>query len=459
MPDAIMILSFSIFALVTLFIIWRPFGIQEFLPATIGAVAFVALGIVSIPDLYSVLGIVSGASLTILSTIIMSIVLESVGFFRWAAFNIALKARGSGFVLFWYINLLCFLMTLFFNNDGSILITTPIILKTLSILNLRPHQKLPYLISGALIATGASAPIGVSNLANLIALKIVGLDLNSYAIMMFIPAMAGIAIIAFLLFLSFKNVIPRKIPLMPASSIQNLTEMYNGPESKKKYHPLQYNPDNNPLMNVKMFRICLSIVILVRISFFVLAPLNISTEWPAVIGAILLILISRRQQGVRIVHILKKTPWQILLFAFSVYVVIYGLHNSGLTTILVHHLENIVSENHFNAIFSMGFLLTIMSNICNNLPSVMIGTLALTEMNLDPSTLQISYLANIIGADIGSLILPMGTLASLIWMHILKEHGVPISWRKYIQTSIWIVPLGLIGSLICLYLWNYYVIF
>ncbi|PJI52140.1 hypothetical protein CTI14_47435, partial [Methylobacterium radiotolerans] len=97
-------------------------------------------------------------AVTILSTIVMSIILESIGFFRWAAVNLACKARGSGILLFWYINLLCFLMTLFFNNDGSILITTPIIIQTLTLLNLKNRQKIPYLLSGALIATGSSAP-------------------------------------------------------------------------------------------------------------------------------------------------------------------------------------------------------------------------------------------------------------------------------------------------------------
>lgn len=77
-------------------------------------------------------------------------------------------------------------MTMVFNNDGSILITTPIIIHIVTLLKIKPHQKIPFLISGALIATAASAPIAVSNISNLIALKIVGLSLNSYINMMFV---------------------------------------------------------------------------------------------------------------------------------------------------------------------------------------------------------------------------------------------------------------------------------
>lgn len=94
-----------------------------------------------------------------------------------------------------------------------------------------------------------------------------------------------------------------------------------------------------------------------------------------------------------------------------------------------------------------------MSNLFNNLPSVMIGTLTLTEMNLDPSILHAGYFASIIGADIGALILPMGTLASLIWMHILKEHKIHFTWRKYIKTTLVVIPISLLVSLISLYVW------
>src|SRR5690606_29135603 len=143
-------------------------------------------------DVFEIFNIIKGASLTILSTIMMSLVLESIGFFRWVALNIVARAKGSGIQLFIYTNLLCFFMTMFFNNDGSILITTPIIIHIITLLKLKPHQMFPYLISGALIATAASAPIAVSNISNLIALKIVGLTLNDYIEMMFIPSMIGI---------------------------------------------------------------------------------------------------------------------------------------------------------------------------------------------------------------------------------------------------------------------------
>jgi len=180
MWDSSITIMLVVFIFTIIFMLWRPFGINETIPTTIGAVIVLITGIVSWNDVLGILGIVSGPSLTILSTIMMSIVLESIGFFRWIAYNIVIKSKESGVRLYIYIILLCFSMTMLFNNDRSILITTPIIIHIVKLLRFKPHQALAYLISGALIATAASAPIAVSNNSNLIALEIEGLSLNSY---------------------------------------------------------------------------------------------------------------------------------------------------------------------------------------------------------------------------------------------------------------------------------------
>jgi len=456
MTDSLLI-SASIFVVTVALLIIRPYKMNEAVFVTIGAVAICLFGIVSFTDIISIIDIVNGAAITILSTIVMSIVLESIGFFRWAAFNLAIRSQGSGRALFWYINALCFLMTMFFNNDGSILITTPIIIQTLNVLNLKTHQKIPYLLSGALIATGASAPIGVSNLANLISLKIVGLDLNAYATMMLLPSMLGLLSISLLLFYYFRKNIPVHIPIIYRESEEWFHQSAHSPSSIKRLHPLIAPPNttqpSNNRIDWRMFVMCIIIVILTRVSFFILQPLGISTEWPAIVGSLCLIALRWFKKGIAPTDIVRKTPWHILLFALCMYIIVYGLYNAGLIDIIINQLGGLVAENRFNAIFIIGPLLTVMSNLFNNLPSVMIGTLSLTEMDLEPYILHAGYFASIIGADIGALILPMGTLASLIWMHILKENHIHFTWRKYIKTTLFVIPISLLISLVSLYAW------
>lgn len=424
-------------------ILWRPRGINEAIPASIGAIVVLLSGSVSLSDLEVITETISGAAITIIATIVMAMVLESFGFFHWAAEKLAERAKGSGIRLFWYVNLLCFLMTLFFNNDGSILITTPILVMLLNNMGLKNHQKIPYLLSGALIATASSAPIGVSNIVNLIALKIVHMSLYMQAAMMFVPATIGLLLLSWLLFLRFKKILPNTIP----SQVSGL--------SLPGYHPLKPNPvqytseENRSrfMVNILLF------VLAVRISLFVASFLSIPVPLMAVIGS--LVLLGWRWVYLKIPpsDMLKKTPWYIIVFAFSMYVIIYGLNNIGLSDWLTQFVHPMVSGSLLNTSLLMGTLLSVMSNIFNNHPALMIGTLTLTHMNLDLLSLKVAYLATVIGSDMGSLLLPMGTLATLMWMHMIRKGKVNISWWQYIRITIVVIPPVVLFTLVVLYFW------
>ncbi|EKN66718.1 Arsenical pump membrane protein [Neobacillus bataviensis LMG 21833] len=430
------------FVATLIFILWRPRGINEAIPATIGAILVFISGSVTLTDLGIITETISGAAITIIATIVMAIVLESFGFFNWVAEKLAAKAKGSGIRLFWYVNLLCFLMTLFFNNDGSILITTPILVMLLNNMGLKNHQKIPYLLSGGLIATASSAPIGVSNIVNLIALKIVDMSLYMHTAMMFVPATLGLLLLVLLLFLRFKKVLPKTVP----TNVRGLT--------KSSYHPLKPGIQHSSEKDrSKFMRNVLLFVFAVRVSLFVASYFAIPVSVMAVIGS--LILLGWRWVYLKIppTDMLKKTPWYILVFAFSMYVIIYGLNNIGLTDWLIAFMEPMVSGSLLHASVMMGGLLSILSNIFNNHPALMVGTLTLTHMGLDTLTLKVSYLANVIGSDMGSLLLPMGTLATLMWMHIVRKGKIMITWWEYVKITFVVIPPATLFTLVVLYYW------
>jgi arsenical pump membrane protein len=429
--------------LVTLgFILWRPRDINEAIPAAIGAIIVVLSGSVSLSDLGIIAETISGAAITIMATIVMAIVLESFGFFNWVAEKLAEKAKGSGIRLFWYVNLLCFLMTLFFNNDGSILITTPILVMLLNNMGLKNHQKIPYLLSGALIATASSAPIGVSNIVNLIALKIVHMDLWLHTAMMFVPATLGLLLLTWFLFLRFKKVLPKTVP----TTVTGL--------SLKSYHPLKTGMHHTSEKDrSKFMQNVLLFVFAVRCSLFIASFLNIPVSLMAVIGSLVLLVWRWAYLKISPADMLKKTPWYIIIFAFCMYTIIYGLNNIGLTDWLITFMKPMVSGSLLHASVMMGTLLTVLSNIFNNHPALMVGTLTLMNMDLSLLELKIAYLANVIGSDMGSLLLPMGTLATLMWMHIVRKGKVRISWMQYIKITIVVIPPATLFTLVVLYYW------
>ena len=439
-------LTILVFAMTMVIILWRPKGINEAIPATIGAILIILFGYVSFDDILDILQKISGASITIISTLVMAIILESFGFFHWAAARLGKIAKGSGYRLYWFIQLLCFFMTLLFNNDGSILITTPILILLLKNLRLKPHQSIPYLISGAFIATAASTPIGVSNIVNLISLEIVDMSLYTQTTMMFIPATLGLAFMSTLMFYCIRKTLPVKLPPMRYDiEIVFFT---------KNFHPFKtgISVETKKQRTQFMMKI-LGFVLIIRCLLFVASYLSFPIELIAVSGSLILLLWRWYYLGKTPGDILKKTPWHIFIFAFSMYIMIYGLHNVGLTELLVQLCEPLVNQSLLNATFIMGGLVTIMSNFFNNHPALMIGTITLTEMQLNPITLKTIYLANIIGSDIGSLLLPIGTLASLIWLHILRQNKIVISWKKYLSYSVLVIPLTTFVTLLLLYYW------
>lgn len=427
--------TFAVFALTTIFVMWRPFGMNEAIPAMIGAILLIAAKIVSFHDMFDIFQIVSGPSTTIIATIMMCMILEKIGVFRWAALNIVNKANGSGVRLFFYTLFLCFLMTVFFNNDGSILITTPIILHMIAMLKLKMKHKLPYLFGGVFIATASSLPIGVSNIANLIGLKMVGLNLISYTNMVLVPSLIGILTLACLLYVYFRKDIPKQVPTLAYDHTQKWLE------------------PRGTSLDWTLFRLCIAIVIIVRGSYFLLSPMGVHIEWIAIAGVIVLLFVYWWKTKEVVSDIFKYAPWHIIFFAFGMYVTVYALNNSGLTSFLIPFLQENITNDDSSAIFTFGILTTMLSNVMNNLPSVMLGTIMLTSVGLETFALQVSYLAIIIASDIGALLTPMGTLATLLWMFVLRKEKVHITWRSYIKVALTVVPVTLLVTLIVFNLW------
>ena len=348
---------------------------NEAWPAAVGAGIILVTGIVSQEDILDIISKIGGASVTIMATIVMAVILESFGFFHWAAAKLARLSKGSGYRLYWNIQLLCFLMTLLFNNDGSILITTPILILLLKNIQLKPRQQIPYLLSGALIATASSAPIGVSNIVNLIALNIIDMSLWMHTAMMFVPATIGLLFMSYLMYRVVRNKLPKTLP----DSIMDIEETF----FIKNFHPLKtkITVETKRKRTQFMMKILLFVFVM-RCLLFVASYVNVPIEIVAVLGSVVLLLWRWYHLRTNPVDILKKTPWHILIFAFSMYVIIYGLHNVGLTALLVQWCEPIVNQGLFQASFIMGGLVSLLSNLFNNHPALMIGTITLTEMGL-----------------------------------------------------------------------------
>ena len=404
-------LALTIFVVTITLVIWQPRGLGIGWSALGGAAVALLLGVVSPADVPVVWNIVWNATATFVAIIIVSLLLDEAGVFEWAALHVARWGRGQGRRLFVLIVLLGAAVSALFANDGAALILTPIVIAMLRALGYKDKATLAFVMAAGFVADTASLPLIVSNLVNIVSADFFRIGFATYASVMLPVDLASIVATLVVLLLFFRRDIPAS------------------------YDLAQLRAPADAIRDPAVFKAGWVVLALLLAGFFLLEPVGVPISAVAAVGAVILLVIAARGTVIRTPKLLANAPWQVVIFSLGMYLVVYGLRNAGLTDHLAGLLDRTAQGGLWGAAFGTGLIAALLSSVMNNMPTVLVGALSIDATHATGAIKDAMIYANVIGCDLGPKITPIGSLATLLWLHVLGQKGIRIGWGYYFKVG------------------------
>ncbi|GHH16025.1 hypothetical protein GCM10008023_19570 [Sphingomonas glacialis] len=264
-------------------------------------------------------------------------------------------------------------------------------------------------------------PLVVSNLVNIVSADFFKLGFAHYALVMVPVDLAAIAATLAALLLFFGRDIP------------------------SDYDVTQLRLPIEAIRDRATFRAGWVVLALLLAGFFLLEPLGVPVSATAAVGALVLIVIAARGSVIETRKVVRGAPWQVVIFSLGMYLVVYGLKNAGLTDHLAVALDYAAHGGVWGAAFGTGMIAALLSSIMNNMPTVLVGSLSIDATHATGAIKDAMIYANVIGCDLGPKITPIGSLATLLWLHVLAQKDVKIGWGYYFRVGVTLtIPILLV---------------
>lgn len=271
---------------------------------------------------------------------------------------------------------------------------------------------LAFVMAAGFIADTASLPLVVSNLVNIVSADFFKISFARYAsVMAPVNVVAVLATLGVLMWF-FRKDIPRDYDL-----------------SQLK-HP------GAAIRDLATFRAGWLVLALLLVGFFWLEDRGVPVSAVAAVGAFVLLVVAAKGHVISTRAVILDAPWQIVVFSLGMYLVVYGLRNAGLTSYLTGLLNQFAHHGVWGAAMGTGVLTALLSSIMNNLPTVLVGALSIEPATAHGAVREAMIYANVIGSDLGPKITPIGSLATLLWLHVLDSKNIHISWGYYFRVGI-----------------------
>lgn len=364
--------------------------------ALAGMLVLLAFGIVGPADVVDAGGTLWRPFLAIVATMLMTASAQRSGVLDRLAGRLFAQRSLSTQRLYLSIFVLSAATSALLNNDAAVLLLTPLVLALVQQRYPRQPQLLVPFAFVVFMAAGV-APFVVSNPMNMIVASSAGLDFNAYAARMIPISLAGWIVGFVILWLLFRSTLASGIATAAAAQTGRVTS-------------------DQRRMLVLLFA--------VLGSYPLVALIDPSAIWlVSTIGALCAVAMACRQPKIRLLELVGRgVAWEILVFLMAVFVIAIGLRNVGLVSYLSSSYEGA-------GIGFVGTVAAIGSALLNNHPMAIFNLLALEAV---PNAGQSEILAALIGGDLGPRLLPIGSLAGLLWLDSCRRLEVEISVRQFV---------------------------
>jgi arsenical pump membrane protein len=414
----------AIFTLLCIMI--RPFRWNEAIFALSGAVLLLIIGLISPVNAFFTLYQDWNIFFFFLGMMSLSALAETAGMFDWLAAQAARLAKGSTRRLFLNTFLLGTMISMILSNDATALILTPIVYTLVTRLRL---PVLPFLFACTFIADTASFLLPVSNPINIIILTRFQLDLWTFLRLLFLPSVLVISMNIGMFFLLYRNQIKGRFD---AKRLPSAAESIN--------HPAY-------------FRYTCSVLIIVAVAYITASALQIPLSLVSVSGALLLLLGALKWRQITVKGLGGQISWSIFGFFAGMFIVVQTVEGTGLTRQFGQLLLYLSGGSSFGAVMVGTAGAAVGTNIINNLPMTVVLRSSLAGVQHIAPAARLGFIAaTMFGCDLGPNLTTVGSLATVLWLLILRRRNLDVSGLDYFKVGILVTPLMLVAGALLIWL-------
>lgn len=420
--------AFSILTLTVGLSLSRPrigrLHIHHSTAAVIGAFLTLWVGLVPLSLAANALKMLAAPVVTIVSLMVTTLIAERSGLFEMLAGRIATAAGGNGRKLFTYLFFTGTLAGTVFTNDAAVLIFTPLVVKLVSQVrneSWKPGSDVAYYFAVLYVANLVGALV-ISNPINIVVSSMFGIRFLEYAGWMLMPAIASVLVSYFGLRAVFRKSIPATFDPPPAFSPADPARA----------------------------RTCAIVLGLTLVGFFSEQWTGVPTWLVAVVGAVALLAYHTEWKRGAAVSILRGVGWDVIVFVIGIFIVALGLRSAGLTHEIGALIRWMASADERLLPVVTSLIAAVSSSIMNNHPTVDIMTWVIQDIARNARETRLLAFSALIGGDLGPKMLPIGSLAALIWFRMLRERGIHVPYWTYVRIGIPVTLAALLLAVLTL---------